>query len=271
MVDLPEYETELAAWHRAFAPELKEILAGLPLRPADRVLDVASGDGVYSLWMAEHVGKSGRVTGIDLDPEYLRLSRTRAGLSRFGERVNFTLGDIGGLPFDDGTFDLVWCAQSFYSLPDPLAALREMKRVTRPQGTVAVLENDSLHHLILPWPAELELAIRQAELHALEQKDQRKDKYFIGRYLSQMMSQAGLEPCRIRTHVFDRQAPLATDERIYLERHLSHLRDSVRCCLNPACLRQFDALIDPDGEQSMLRDPYFTMACLNIVAWGVRV
>src|SRR6266511_3844958 len=102
--ELPGYWRMLHAYHRSRSAELRAMIATLPLAPGDRVLDVASGDGCHSVWLVEQ-------------------------------------GDANALAFADGMFDLVWCAQSFYSLPDPIATLREMVRVTRPGGHVAVLEN----------------------------------------------------------------------------------------------------------------------------------
>jgi ubiquinone/menaquinone biosynthesis C-methylase UbiE len=70
--------------------------------------------------------------------------------------------DAYRLPFEDGQFDLVWCAQSMISLNDPVAAIREMARVLKPGGRLAVLETDAYHHVLLPWPVGLELAIQKA-------------------------------------------------------------------------------------------------------------
>jgi SAM-dependent methyltransferase len=67
------------------------------------------------------------------------------------------------VPFDDDTFDLVWCAQSLCSLPDPFESVRMLRRVVRPGGTLAVLENDTPHHVLLPWSVEGELAVQEAE------------------------------------------------------------------------------------------------------------
>ena len=53
---LPGYAPTLLAYHRAFAEELREVVAGLPIRPGDRVLDLACGDGAYARWLAEPLG-----------------------------------------------------------------------------------------------------------------------------------------------------------------------------------------------------------------------
>ena len=65
-------------------------------------------------------------------------------------------------------FYLIMAAQFFSALADntllivAIAALREMQRVARPGGTIAVLENDIFHHVLLPWPVDLEVPIQRA-------------------------------------------------------------------------------------------------------------
>ena len=164
---LPSYEPMLAAYHRALAVELRRMVAVLPIDLGQSVLDMACGDGVYSPWLAERVGSGGRVMAVDRRSEYLELARTHSASSPFSAIIEFLAASIESLPLDDRSFDFCWCAQSLYSLPDPVQALRHMLRVTKPGGVVAVLEGDSLHHILLPWPVELELSVRAAELESL--------------------------------------------------------------------------------------------------------
>jgi len=85
--------------------------------------------------------RAGRVVGVDLSPAYLDLARRRAADTLPAGRISFERADVMALPFEDGSFDLTWLAQSLFSLPAPLGVLREMIRVTRLGGHVAILEN----------------------------------------------------------------------------------------------------------------------------------
>src|SRR5262245_13892844 len=127
--ELPGYAQMLAAYHRSRAAELRAIIATLPLGADSRVLDVACGDGCYRNWLADRAGK---VVGVDLCASYLDRAVRHHTAAVCAARLSFGRSDAARLPFIDGSFDLVWCAQSFFSLPDPLTALREMVRVTRP-------------------------------------------------------------------------------------------------------------------------------------------
>ncbi len=268
---LPAYAPMLASYHRACAAELQTIVAALPVQPGDRVLDMACGDGVYSVWLAEHVGASGSVVGVDIAPAYLEAAEERVRRSSYADRISLQAGSIDSLPFPDDQFDLAWCAHSLYSLPDPVAALRELRRVVRPGGTVAILENDTLHHMLLPWPAELELAIRKAQLEVLEAETQLTGKFYIGRNLRMTFDLAELTQCSIKTYTINRAAPLSQDEQTFLQGYLTDLRQRAEPRLEPAARQAFDMLLDPQSEVFLMARPDFFMSVLEIVACGTKL
>jgi ubiquinone/menaquinone biosynthesis C-methylase UbiE len=258
------------AYHRAFERELRDLIAGLPLRPDDRVLDLACGDGVYSRWISERLGESGRVLAVDVSPAFLGLARREVGAGELADRVTFAWGDLEHLPIPEGSFDLVWCAQSLYSLPNPVDALRRMERAARPGGIVAVFENDEFHHVLLPWPVEVELALRRAELIALIEISEKPGKFYVGRHLRPMFRAAGLADYRHRTWTIDRQAPLGPDDREYFAGYLADLREKASPHLPDEIRDEFERLVDPGSPGYLLDDPDFTVACLNHLAWSVK-
>ncbi len=110
------------------------------LEPHLRILDVGCGPGTITAGLAGRV-PGGHVTGIDTAPEVLELARE---LARGGGRDNldFTTGDVYALDYPDGTFDVVHAHQVLQHLGDPVKALTEMRRVTRPGGLIAVRDGD---------------------------------------------------------------------------------------------------------------------------------
>ncbi|MFN8502874.1 class I SAM-dependent methyltransferase [Kouleothrix sp.] len=264
---LPDYWRMLHAYHCSRQDELRAIVATLPLTPSARVLDLASGDGCYAGWLAE---RAGQVIGADASRAYIELARQRLAARPRAASVAFQACDAAALPFADNTFDLAWCAQSFYSLPDPNTALREMIRVTRPGGTVAVLENDTLHQIILPWPAWLELAVRQAQLEALADRHPGAElaKFYVGRNLRGVFQQHGLEACELRSYSVDRHAPLSADELLFLRGYLADLRERAWPRLAPNARAELDWLIQPDSPGYLLRRPDLHLAHLELLALG---
>ena len=110
------------------------------LRPDQRLLDVGCGPGTITIDFARMVAP-GNVVGIDNEPAPLEPARAdaqRQGVSN----VCFTVGDVYQLNHPDGTFDVVHAHQILQHLTEPVAALREMRRVCKPDGYVAARDAD---------------------------------------------------------------------------------------------------------------------------------
>ena len=265
---LPKYQPLLDAFHRAFARELRGMVDTLPIEAGQSVLDMACGDGVYTPWLAERAGARGRVVAVDVLAEYLERARRKVAGSPLAGIIDFALAPIDSLPFADDTFDCCWCAQSLYSLPEPVGAMRRLVRVTKPGGVVAVLEGDTLHHVILPFPIEVELSMRVAELHYLAEKSDHPQKFYVARQLSRVCRTAGLEKIESRAFATDRAAPLSHDERTFFAEYLRDLSHRVAAHLHGPARATFDLLVDPHSRNFLLDDPDLTATCIDHVVWG---
>jgi SAM-dependent methyltransferase len=115
-----------------FAHWVDAVLDAAGVRAGQDVLDVACGTGIVTRHAAERVGATGHVTGLDLNPAMLEVA------SRVRPDLMWHQGDVAALPFDDDSFDVVTCQSAAMFFPDLVGALREMGRVTRPGGAVAV-------------------------------------------------------------------------------------------------------------------------------------
>jgi SAM-dependent methyltransferase len=265
---LPPYEGQLSTFHRAFARELQTIVDQLPLEPGMRVLDLACGGGFYARCIAKRLGTGGSVTGVDFNLAYLAEAQDEAFRCDRGARIDLVASAFDGLPFRDRTFDLVWCAQSLYSLPDPVIALVHMARVLRPGGVVAVLENDSLHQVLLPWPIGLELPLRAAELRSFQEEGRHSSRYYVGRRLPAVLAAAGFEPLKTTTHAFDRQGPLGEAERGLLQSYLEGVAERVEAHLDPVLFQDLRRLVDPASPRHLGEQPHLSMTWLNVLALG---
>ncbi|GGO90627.1 class I SAM-dependent methyltransferase [Wenjunlia tyrosinilytica] len=104
------------------------------------LLDVGCGPGTITADLAERVAP-GRVTAADASPEVLEHARRTVAERGLGN-VDFAEVDVHELDFADGTFDVVHAHQVLQHVTDPVKALREMRRVCRPGGVVAVRDSD---------------------------------------------------------------------------------------------------------------------------------
>lgn len=109
------------------------------LRPGQRVLDVGCGPGTITAEIAGLVAP-GEVIGVDASEEVLERARRHAAES--GVEVTYQVADAFALPFADDSFDVVHAHQVLQHVPDPVAMIREMRRVARPGGVVALREGD---------------------------------------------------------------------------------------------------------------------------------
>ncbi len=125
-----------------------EAVGMLDINPADRVLDVGCGTGFGTEALAR---ESNHVYGLDQSPHQLAHA-----FEKFGRRgpVRFCLGDAERLPFADNTFDVVWSSGSIEYWPNPVTALREIRRVGKPGGQVLVVGPDYPQNILFQKMAD---------------------------------------------------------------------------------------------------------------------
>ena len=111
-------------------------LAGVA--PGERVLDVATGPGVVALLAAERVGPTGSVLATDLAPEWEEIVTEGATAAGVDDRVSFRAMGAEQLDLPDASFDVALCQFGLMFLPDPVQGLREMRRVLREGGRLAI-------------------------------------------------------------------------------------------------------------------------------------
>jgi ubiquinone/menaquinone biosynthesis C-methylase UbiE len=266
---LPDYDPALKAYHVAFEPELEAAVRRYELGPAAHVLDCPCGDGFYAKLFARHM-RNGTLVAADLSEAYLDHAKRTVGAAPAGLALQFVKADAYSLPFDDATFDLVWSAQSMISLDDPPRAIREMARVLRPGGWLAVLETDEYHHVLLPWPVGLELAIQKAIREVCQQRYGSGAKFAQSRKLRGHFLDAGLTPTRKQTVVADRVTPFGA-EREFLLRHFEYLREFIKPELTDAELCEFDRFTSTDDPESFLNSPDGELTCLASICHATKV
>lgn len=119
-------------------------------QPGERLLDVACGTGALACAAAARVGPRGVVVGLDPNEDMLSVARGK------GTQIEWRMGCAEALPFEDASFDRVASQFGYMFFEDRPRALREMMRVLRPRGRLAVAVCDALDHSAgYAVPAEL--------------------------------------------------------------------------------------------------------------------
>jgi ubiquinone/menaquinone biosynthesis C-methylase UbiE len=157
------------------------------------VLDVGCGPGTVTIDLAKVVS-SGHATGIDLSAEVIEVAR-KAAHDRGVNNVEFSVDDAYGLSFADHTFDVVYAHQVLQHLSDPVAALKEMRRVLRQGGLLAVREGD---HSAFSWSPDDPQLDRWMEIYQQLTKLNHVDAN-AGRHLHAWVRRAGFSSLEVST------------------------------------------------------------------------
>lgn len=117
-----------------FRPWAERLVQAASPRADERVLDVGCGTGIVARVVAERLGGSAEIAGVDLSPDMLAVARATA--ARGGAAIEWHRSPAERLPFADGGFDLVLCQFALMFFADRAAALAEMRRVLTTRGRV---------------------------------------------------------------------------------------------------------------------------------------
>lgn len=149
------------------------------LVPGVSVLDVGCGPGAITLEIAERVAP-GAVIGMDVSEDFM---------PDVGSNVTFEVGDAYALAYDDDSFDIVHAHQVLQHVSDPVAVLREMRRVVKPTGVVAVRDVD--YAAMSWWPEDPRLDRWREIYRAVAYRNDAEPD--AGRRLVDWATQAGFE------------------------------------------------------------------------------
>lgn len=169
--------------------------AAMALAPGGAALDVGCGAGADTIALAEIVGPSGRVVGVDHDEGMLAEADRRAEAAGVSAWTEHRRADALALPFADGAFDAARSERLFQHLARPEAALAEMARVTRPGGRVVVMDTDWGSRSVDVPAGEVELERRMARVLT----ERCLANGYSGRRLWGLFHRAGLRDVRAET------------------------------------------------------------------------
>lgn len=158
----------------------------LKLEEGQRLLDVGCGLGEAALTLAEDLGDTGEVVGVDISAEMLCVARSQTDASR--GRVRFSVGDACALDEPNDYFDIVRSERTLQWIAEPLTAVAEMARVVRPGGRVSLIDTDWSTFAIDVGDNDLALRVHEA------MRIERNRPSNIGRRLHDLVRVAGFTP-----------------------------------------------------------------------------
>jgi ubiquinone/menaquinone biosynthesis C-methylase UbiE len=174
--------------------EANELIRKTRLSPGATVLDVGAGTGYLSIPLARLLGESGTVHSVDACRELLDVLREKALRQGYARHIIISPGSALRLDYPDHYFDFAFSSYTLHELDDPLPALREMKRVLKPFGQIAIsdyrrIEDDQRRREIENWYA------RQADQHGQSETHLR----FSLEAMERMLLEAGFAEIKLST------------------------------------------------------------------------
>jgi len=189
----------------------RRFLKFVPVRSGERVLEVGCGTGVVVRDLAALVGRRGEVVGVDASRRLLDRARALSRDTARQTRIAWRVADAASLPFAANRFDAALAVTVILHVADPLRVVREMARVTRPGGRVAVQDQDfGVVAVTHPDRALTERIMRGVAERVYEEPHS-------GRRLPGLLRAAGLVDVRLLTDVYQ-DTTLEPWTRTFLER-----------------------------------------------------
>ena len=241
---LPSYATMMADYHRAFAAELKDIIDSLPVRPGNRCSTLPAATApMRNGWLGGWGPVARCWPWIFRRPFWIWLARRPCDRRRAGEFNFFRL-----------TSRLLrWCpiVSTWPGAPESVQPARTGRgpeadgrggAAGRQRGR---FENDEFHHILFPWPVEIELAHQEGRARLRCGDLRPAAEAYVGRELCRLFRAAGLTQCKAQGLVFTRQAPLDRASRAFFTAYLDDLSRRVNSHLEPSLRDLFHRLASP--------------------------
>jgi len=234
-------------------PVLQSAITALRSPPGSRGLDVGCGNGGHTLHLAQAVNPGGHVTGVDISPDQLAYAEEAARQSELSKNVSFREGDMNDLPFEADAFDWAWSMDCVgYAPVEPLPLIRELVRVVKPGGRIAILAWSSQQ--LLPGYPKLKARLdATAAGIAPFFTGKSPEKHFLGAL--GWFREAGLEDLKAQTFVGAVYAPLSDVLRAELLSLFQMRWPGVQSELDPGDWAEFQRICMPDSPDFILDHP----------------
>ena len=265
-----------AAWldthYETCRPEFEALVRSVGLQPGWRVLDAGCGGGNYLPLLADLVGPAGRLEALDHAPENIATVEARLAAWGLPCPLDVRLGSLTApLPYRDDSFDALWCAHVLEYLTDEAlaATLAEFRRVVRPGGIVAVMDDEVGLWVVSPGDPACYWRLFERLTSPDDALGVAMRGAFRGRALRRWLERAGLVDVWQRTTLIERWAPLGPVERAYMGGYLAFLAGRAEAAGVPdADLAFWRAQRDLAAPGHLVNHPEFYWCEANPVAVG---
>lgn len=261
----------LIAHHKAKEKHRRQMVEDLRLQPGDRLLDLASGPGLWTTLFAEQVKPNGKVVGVDISANSIEFARKAlTEYPTYQDVVEYKQGSFDNIPYDDNCFDVVFCANclNYSDSKQREQILQEQKRVTKPGGRVISKEFDEGATMYYPVPPELMLKVKAAMGKTVTNNLTGKYfDHFVGRQMRELFLSGGFQNVSTRFYPTPIFSPLTEKEKKYLFGFARWFSKAASPYLSEIDKKMWDSYFDPTSSEYILdrEDFYFCeVAIFNV-------
>ena len=261
-----DYIRKLKVAYPLMEPAVLTAIRDLHLPLGSSGLDAGCGIGLSVLLLADEVGPTGQVTGLDQSSELIREAEKIVNQEGLSDQVNFQEGDIHQLPFEDDAFDWAWssCCVGYAPSIDPYKAMKEFFRVVKPGGTVAILAWSS--EKLLPGYPLLEASLNATVSGLAPFGAKGKPELHFMRALG-WFRKAGLKNLSAQTFIGEVQAPLNKKMRQSLIALFQMRWENVESELSEDQVSSYQRICLPESGEFILDHPdYYAFFTLSLFA-----
>jgi SAM-dependent methyltransferase len=223
VIENSRYGEQELLYNGFMEPALRSAIHHLALPPGSSGLDAGCGPGGVLHLLDAATGGVGRTVGLDNSPVLLSMAQEQLLAHDLQERVSVLCTDLSKpLPFADSSLDWVWTADVLCSdgeqrgFSDPSMVIKEMARVVKPGGQVAVFLGNRLGAMFMPGHAHIENCLATAITLNYRKRDHFQPAFQHENVLSWLRA-AGLTQLRMSAHITEYQAPLHPSVTHYIQ------------------------------------------------------
>lgn len=244
-------------------PMDREMIEWLAISRGQRALDAGCGRGDHARYLAEWTRADGSVVALDRAPVPLKKAQARVAGTPFEQTIQFCLGKLEDPSLFDAEFDHIWCSHTLHGQSDVSGVLRNLKRMLRPTGCVAIREDKS-GGTMLPYDVGLGNPGLEARLFSAFVQRFTQHRLALGRCpygWEQALYEAGFVEVRTKSFLYQLSPPFSEQQREYLHFLLARGQNAVTSDEDDQ--RVLKCLLDASGPDYFLnrRDVHFTCVC----------
>jgi len=255
--------------HRVKLLDRQEILRKLDIQPGDHVLDLGCGPGLWTQLLADAVGPSGRIVGVDFDRDLLAHAGRITGQSHPDHDISFQKMDFADVGSLGETFDAVFFSNCFCYLPDPSNVVEDMMRIARPGGRIIGRNWDGEPFLLYPMDVGLLSLVQHNLVQAMDSRgDGAYFDHYFGRKMPGLFRSQGFRHVTCDTHVIERSGPADTDLAAYIRTNGEWMGDKVVGRVEEDRLADWYAHFDPDDPRCVYRSDAFYFCMIEMAVTG---